>query len=223
MTEKGIRFSILDLGCDPKGMSEHWPESIKDVNPYYQDPDQTMEHQLGILGLEPGDIRTVILSHMHVDHAGYLYLFPHAEVIVQRKEFAAAFSYAFEQLDQEGHTLYMRRDITAPVDKYTLIDGDYEVCPGVKCISLPGHSAGMMGLELRTEHFGICLFVRDAAYIPANYGPPSVPSSFMDNLEEYCQSHEKIRAWEKETGGRIIMSHYKEQWESMKHAPDYYD
>lgn len=144
---------LYDLGCDPKGMSEHWPESIKDVNPYYQDPDQTMEHQLGLLGLEQGDIRTVILSHMHVDHAGYLYLFPHAEVIVQRKEFAAAFSYAFEQLDQEGHTLYMRRDITAPVDKYTLIDGDYEVCPGMKCISLPGHSAGMMGLELKTEAF----------------------------------------------------------------------
>ena len=46
---------------------------------------------------------------------------------------------AFEQLDQNGHTLYMRRDITAPVDKYTLISGDYEICPGVKCISLPGH------------------------------------------------------------------------------------
>lgn len=30
------------------------------------------------------------------------------------------------------------RDITVPVDKYTLISGDYEICPGVKCISLPG-------------------------------------------------------------------------------------
>lgn len=55
-------------------MSEHWPESIKEINPYYQKPEQTLEYQLGLLGLKPEDIRTVILSHMHVDHAGYLYL-----------------------------------------------------------------------------------------------------------------------------------------------------
>ena len=132
-------YILCDLGCDPEGMTEHWPESIKEINPYYQTETQTMEYQLGLLGLKPEDIRTVVLSHMHVDHTGYLYLFPHAEIIVQEKEFAAAFTYAFEQLDQNEHTLYMRRDITTPVDKYTLISGDYEICPGVKCISLPGH------------------------------------------------------------------------------------
>ena len=121
MNQHGIRFSILDLGI-----------MKSDIN-------------LGACGSvtatrsKPEDIRTVVLSHMHVDHTGYLYLFPHAEIIVQEKEFAAAFTYAFEQLDQNEHTLYMRRDITTPVDKYTLISGDYEICPGVKCISLPGH------------------------------------------------------------------------------------
>lgn len=181
---------LYDLGCDPKGMSEHWPESIKEINPYYQKPEQTLEYeyQLGLLGLKPEDIRTVILSHMHVDHAGYLYLFPHAEVIVQEKEFTAALTYAFEQLDQNGHTLYMRRDITAPVDKYTLIDGDYMVCPGVRCISLPGHSAGMMGLQVELDHGRTYLF-----------------------------------AHERETGGKVILSHDMEQWSKMKHAPEYYD
>ena len=156
---------LYDLGCDPKGMSEHCPESIKEINPYYQKENQTLEYQLNLLGLKPVDIRTVILSHMRVDHAGYLYLFPHAEVIVQQKEFAAAFTYVFEQLAQESHTLYMRRDITAPVDKYTLINGDYEVCPGVKCIFLLGHSAGMMGLQVELDQGGTYLFVRDAAYL----------------------------------------------------------
>ena len=214
---------LYDLGCDPKGMSEHWPESIKDINPYYQTDTQTMEYQLGLLGLEPKDIRTVILSHMHVDHAGYLYLFPHAEVIVQEKEFSAAFTYAFQQLDQNGHTLYMRQDLDVPVERYTLINGDYEVCPGVTCISLPGHSAGMMGLMVESGHRGPWFFVRDAAYLPANYGPPSVPSSFVYNLEDYYKSHERIRAIERETKAAIVMSHDLRQWNSMKHAPEYYD
>lgn len=121
MNQHGIRFSILDLGIMKSDINLVDCGSVTATRS------------------KPEDIRTVVLSHMHVDHTGYLYLFPHAEIIVQEKEFAAAFTYAFEQLDQNGHTLYMRRDITAPVDKYTLISGDYEICPGVKCISLPGH------------------------------------------------------------------------------------
>lgn len=214
---------LYDLGCDPKGMSEHWPESINKITPYYQKENQTLEYQIGLLGLKPEDIRTVILSHMHVDHAGYLYLFPHAEVIVQEKEFSAALTYAFEQLDQEGHTLYMRQDLTAPVDRYTLINGDYEVCPGVKCISLPGHSAGMMGLQIELDHGGTYFFARDAAYLAVNYGPPLLPASFMYNLEDYYASHEKLRKLEKETGGKVIFSHDMKQWSAMKHAPEYYN
>ena len=56
---------LYDLGCDPKGMEEHWPESVKELSPYYQTPQQTLEYQLGLLGLAPEDIRAVILSHNH--------------------------------------------------------------------------------------------------------------------------------------------------------------
>lgn len=28
---------LYDLGCDPKGMEESWPESIKEMTPYYQE------------------------------------------------------------------------------------------------------------------------------------------------------------------------------------------
>lgn len=215
-------YILCDLGCDPKGMSQNWPESIKEMTPYYQDETQTLEYQLGLVGLTPKDIRTVILSHMHVDHAGYLYLFPHAQVIVQKDEFAQAFAYVFEQLDQNGRTLYMRRDITVPVDKYTLIQGDYQVCPGVTCISLPGHSAGLMGLQVELDEGGTYLFARDAAYLKESYGPPSVASSFSYNVEQYYASHEKLRKLEKETHGKIIFGHDASQWQSMKHAPYFY-
>lgn len=41
---------LYDLGCDPKGMEEHWPESIQELSPYYQTPQQTLEYQLGCWG-----------------------------------------------------------------------------------------------------------------------------------------------------------------------------
>lgn len=69
----------------------------------------------------------------------------------------------------------------------------------------------MMGLQIELDHGGTYLFARDAAYLALNYGPPSLPASFMYNLENYYASHEKLRKLEKETGGKIIFSHDMKQ------------
>ena len=84
MNKYGIQFSILDLGKMRSDINlmvpgtviatRSEPEAIKEMPPYYQDETQTLEYQLGLVGLTPKDIRTVILSHMHVDHAGYLWM-----------------------------------------------------------------------------------------------------------------------------------------------------
>jgi N-acyl homoserine lactone hydrolase len=42
------------------------------------------------LGLSPGDVRLVILTHLHTDHAGGLSHFPDSEVMVCRREFENA-------------------------------------------------------------------------------------------------------------------------------------
>lgn len=214
---------LVDMGCDPLGMTEHWPESIKELSPYYQSEEQTMEHQLALCGLKPEDIRTVILSHMHVDHTGYLYLFPHAEVLVQRSEMGAAFTYAFEQYDQEGHTTYMRRDLLAPIDKYHIIeDRDYEVCPGVECIFLPGHTPGLMGVKVELDNGGTFLFPRDARYTWKGFGPPLTLPMILANVADYTNSIARIRDFQK-NGATVILSHDAGQAQTTKHAPDFYD
>jgi N-acyl homoserine lactone hydrolase len=41
------------------------------------------------IGLSPDDVRWVVLTHMHTDHAGGLHHFPKAEIVVTRQEYAA--------------------------------------------------------------------------------------------------------------------------------------
>ena len=41
-------------------------------------------------GATPGDVRWVVLSHLHVDHVGGVVAYPNAEVIVSRAEWARA-------------------------------------------------------------------------------------------------------------------------------------
>src|SRR3954468_4990796 len=55
--------------------------------------DQTLEAQLAQDGLEPGDIGHVIMTHLHVDHAGRIDAMPMSTpVVVNRRELEFAFS-----------------------------------------------------------------------------------------------------------------------------------
>jgi glyoxylase-like metal-dependent hydrolase (beta-lactamase superfamily II) len=53
-------------------------------------PEQEIGPQLRWLGIRPGDVRTVILTHLHTDHAGGLHHFPDTEILVSRAELRVA-------------------------------------------------------------------------------------------------------------------------------------
>ena len=49
-------------------------------------PEQEVGPQLLKLGIRPDDVRTVILTHLHTDHAGGLHHFPSSEILVTDEE-----------------------------------------------------------------------------------------------------------------------------------------
>jgi N-acyl homoserine lactone hydrolase len=53
-------------------------------------PEEEVAPQLRSRGIEPQQIRRIVLSHLHTDHVGGLDAFAHAEVIVSRREWERA-------------------------------------------------------------------------------------------------------------------------------------
>jgi glyoxylase-like metal-dependent hydrolase (beta-lactamase superfamily II) len=53
-------------------------------------PEEEIGPQLARLGFSTGDVRRVVLTHLHTDHAGGLDHFPDSEVLVTREELAFA-------------------------------------------------------------------------------------------------------------------------------------
>ena len=54
------------------------------------DPEQEIGPQLRSLGIRPDDVRRVVLTHLHTDHAGGLRHFPRSEILVTRTEYEQA-------------------------------------------------------------------------------------------------------------------------------------
>jgi glyoxylase-like metal-dependent hydrolase (beta-lactamase superfamily II) len=223
ITDDGKKI-IYDCGSNYDGMNGYWRELTVKMSPFYYKPEQKLNYQLGLCGVKASEIDTLIISHMHLDHIGNIELFKDAQVIVDRKEFAHALSMVHASMNVNEQGFYVKQEVTAEVRKYTLVDGDTYICEGLEVISLPGHSAGVLGLKVYLPNTGLVIMSQDACYTAANYGPPSVVSGVAYDTKAYFESLEKLRQISaREKASMIVFGHDINQFNSLKRAPEYYD
>lgn len=189
-----------------------WPGGIraKTDSCRYQTRKQTVEAQLALLGLMPGDIDAVLLSHLHYDHAGGLFLFAGKDFYVSRREYALA-------TGENPPAAYVPTDYAVP-GRWHLLDGDGEIFPGVEAVMLPGHTPGMMGLLLRLSGRNI-LLPQDAVYAADNYFPACMLPGLLGDESAYRASLAKLRGLQQETGAELIFGHDAAQRAGLPLAP----
>ena len=143
-------------------------------------------------GISPDDVKTVLLTHLHYDHASGFHLFKNARFLIQRKEV----EYAIAPLPCH-HSLYYENNMRKPpfvdyLDKIDVINGDCEIEDGVNAVFIPSHSPGFQGVSVKTEK-GNYFIAGDAVGLFECWETvPHIPSGIFNNLEQYYLSMEKI-------------------------------
>lgn len=211
---------LYDTGCHPEAMSGWWQRAMVEAYPFFQAPENRLEHQLSLCGVSPADISAVVLSHLHLDHTGGLYLFPGKPVYAPKKHLAHAMA-RISHPDREQHSGYIKGDLTAPV-KFCPVEEEFSLLPGVDIINLPGHTEDLLGMVLHLQSTTLIL-PQDAVYTAENYGPPVVPTLSLGAPEQYIPSVERVRRLQQETGGTVIFGHDAAQFKSLKKAPEWYE
>lgn len=158
-------------------------------NPFSRTPDQDLHKALRAHGVEPEDIRTVILTHLHWDHCYGNRHLPNARFVVQRKELA----YAMTPLPCDApiyesnlHPVHFLDSL----NRFDLIDGDHDIMPGVRCVLLPGHTPGLQGVLVDTAQ-GRMMLASDHCPLYENY-ESNIPTGIVHNLEEWYRSTARI-------------------------------
>jgi N-acyl homoserine lactone hydrolase len=80
---------VVDTGEDARAARPgYFPRWHPGVRAFREDvaPEQEIGPQLAQLGIRPGDVRWVVMTHLHTDHAGGLHHFPDNEILVTRTE-----------------------------------------------------------------------------------------------------------------------------------------
>ena len=120
-----------------------------------QSHETMIENQLKKHGLRMGDVRYVLHTHLHIDHAGKDDLFPmNTAVVINRKELEYSVSGLM-------HPQYPAVDIKHLIDRLhtkaalRLLDlelsGPVELMPGLICEAAGGHTEGSMNVIVKTN------------------------------------------------------------------------
>jgi N-acyl homoserine lactone hydrolase len=196
------------------------------------DPAQTMgrvgarlfDHRVHLLrpqleALGHGDVGRILMTHLHLDHAGGLPSFPDAEVLADRREWRAATRRGAWLNGYHAPVLRAVRNRVAldlegpgatphgPFERTLDLFGD----GSVRLLSTPGHSVGHLSLEVRTAT-GPVLLCADAAYLAEQLDHPRVTASVHDDAV-YLDAIERIRRWRAEHPGRpVVPGHDPDAW-----------
>lgn len=151
---------VIDTGLDSRMSNRDFYPLLQ--RPYwltqyrYQvTPDDEIGPQLRARGLDPDDVRWVVMTHAHFDHSGGLHHFPNAEFIFTRKEYSDVMRW------RSAHFAFPSKwpawlkprlidfvpEVIGPFNKsYPLTrSGD------VRLVPTPGHTMGHMSVVLQED------------------------------------------------------------------------
>ena len=170
--------------------------------------------QLAEIGVAPGDIGIVALSHAHFDHVGNCRLLQHARWFIQKAEHDAMFGPNPDRFGFLPHLYAAMRG--ARVD---LVEGDADLFGdgSVRLVFTPGHTPGHSSLLVRLPS-GPVVLSGDVAHFAANFRHRRVPE-FNADAEATRASMDKIDAILRTENARFWINHDSAQTASLPQAP----
>jgi N-acyl homoserine lactone hydrolase len=174
-------------------------------------PEDRLERRLAEVGLGIADITHVVNTHLHPDHCGGNFLFPHAEIIVQQEHYQEALAHP-EIADELFHR---------PELHYRLLDGDEQLFSRVRALVVPGHARGLQALLVSLPHSGSILIAGDAI---------DTAEHLERDLWTHCpdpetarESAQRLQQIAAQEDALLLYGHDAAQWQTLQLSPGFYD
>jgi N-acyl homoserine lactone hydrolase len=135
------------------------------------------------LGVEPNDVKDVILTHLHFDHAEGMAAWPMRKTYVHQVETEAP--YAQIVAGQLEHA------------NLEVLEGEEgEIEPGLRWMRTPGHSDGLITLLVDTDDGLVAIASDCVGPLPEYFDEMDLPEDFGPEREELLEQWKRIRELE---------------------------
>lgn len=193
LVESGGAFGLIDAG-----FGHHLSERQKRA--YTLERETQLDRGLAELGISAGQIDWIVLSHLHLDHAGGVLgrdadgaeragpAFPNARIWVQALEAREA-----RDATNRAHGMYTGDafDRLEQLELVREIDGEANVAPGVRVFLTGGHSRGHQATLLSGSDGAALLHLGDLLVTQAH-----LPAAWVSALDDFpLESIRAKREW----------------------------
>jgi glyoxylase-like metal-dependent hydrolase (beta-lactamase superfamily II) len=161
LLETGQGLVLVDTGLGLEDMSRPYPRLSRIYGNMLQirlDEARTAWRQIEALGLDPADVRHIVLTHLDFDHAGGLADFPQARVHLladearcaeSRRGFVGQRRYRPAQWGSRDRWQLYRAPDGEPWFGFSAVRQLDGLPPEILMIPLPGHTDGHAGIAVR--------------------------------------------------------------------------
>jgi glyoxylase-like metal-dependent hydrolase (beta-lactamase superfamily II) len=221
----GAGAVLIDTGLHPSvaiDPTQSFGPVAGRFNQFRMEPDQAAAAQLRAGGVDPAEVRVVVMTHLHTDHASAVSEFPNATFVVDQREWESAsrsrgvlrgyhraqFDYGFD---------WRTVDFDAPdVDSFATFGQSIDLFGdgSVRLLATPGHSLGHMSVlvRLRDREALVC---GDAAYTRRAIDHDVTPLLMHDEHLFFRSLRELRRFVERTPGLVVIPGHDVDVWPTL--------
>jgi glyoxylase-like metal-dependent hydrolase (beta-lactamase superfamily II) len=178
--------------------------------------------RLGAAGFQPGDIDTVVCSHLHIDHVGWNTIrsddgwkatFPNARYILPLGDRAY-----WDPNDDSAEPSATGKAVNAGVFEDSvqpLIDQNrvewaedgFEVLPGIDLFAVAGHTPGHLAMRVLSGGDS-ALFVGDVLHHPIQIHNPDWNSQFCEDQDRARESRRAVLEEAAQRGSLLVPAHF---------------
>jgi glyoxylase-like metal-dependent hydrolase (beta-lactamase superfamily II) len=136
-------------------------------------PSDAVTEQLRVRGVQPADVKLVVMTHLHIDHASAMSEFPNATFVFSAREWEAAtdarnwqHGYRTRQFDHGFDYRTLDFEGAAGSDSYATFGRAFDLLGdgSIQPVYTPGHTHGHMSVVLRLAGDREALVAGDAIY-----------------------------------------------------------
>jgi glyoxylase-like metal-dependent hydrolase (beta-lactamase superfamily II) len=223
-----LGWVLVDTGSHPEAMNGYWPEKTRKEIPLIRSKEDMLDFRLYQLGLSPDDIDLLVLTHLHLDHAGNLALFSGTragqKIIAHELEIKQGLYDTFIERSELVNG-YMRPDFVGVENiGFDPIDDDLKLTDDLELLWLPGHTPGTLGVRVDLASTGTVIYTSDAVNWGENLGPPIKLSAVFYDTVTMKKSIRRIQWLQRTSNAMLIFGHDMGQYQGLRLSPDaYYD